>query len=188
VKWTLGKEELAPRRRLIRSVPLAIAAIAVLTLLTACADAEEPVVTPLSAEEISGERLWERITDESDYTTWGFWPDHDGYQPGQAPHGPVHRIFVNRPLLSAVPLAERETPNGSVIVKENRSGDRTHNGYTVMAKVEGFAPATGEWFWVNYAVDGTIRAEGSVGGCISCHSGMRDNDYIIAYPLDRTVQ
>ena len=174
MKWTLGNG--------------AGIALAVLAVFTACSEPEEPEVTPLSAQEISGERLWERITEESEYTTWGFWPGHEGYQPGQAPHGPIHRIFVNRPLRLAVPLPDQEVPHGGIIVKENLAADRTLNGYTVMAKVEGVAPATGDWFWVNYAADGTIRAEGSVGGCISCHSGMRDNDYIIAYPLDREVQ
>ncbi len=39
--------------------------------------------------------LWKHITKESPYTKWGFWPDHQGMQPGRAPHGPLHKVYVN---------------------------------------------------------------------------------------------
>lgn len=153
-------------------------------LLFSCGQEEERLVEPLSVDEISGERLWQRITEDTDYRNYGFWPGHEGYSPGQAPHGPVHRIFVNEPLLSELPIDPPVAPDGSIIVKENRQGDRSLTGYTVMAKVEGYTEAPAEWFWARYEPDGSILAEGAVGGCISCHGGVQDNDFIIVYPLD----
>ncbi len=48
--------------------------------------------------------LWKHITKESPYTKWGFWPDHQGMQPGRAPHGPLHKVYVNdRALKSSHP-------------------------------------------------------------------------------------
>ena len=166
-----------------RSLPLLV--IALIALLSAgCADGEERLVEALDRQEISGDRLWTRITEETDFENYGFWPGHEGYRQGQAPHGPVHRIFVNQPLLSQIPLEPPVAPDGSIIVKENRLGDRTLTGYTVMAKVEGYAPGTGDWFWARYEPDGSIAVEGTVPGCISCHGGVQNNDYVIVYPLD----
>lgn len=171
-----------------RRIPLAFslgAVILALSVLVGCSEPEEPLVEPLSAEEVSGERLWERITEEADFTTYDFWPGHQGYQQGQAPHGPIHRIFVNDPLVSQLPLDPPVAPDGSIIVKENRLGDRTLTGYTVMAKVDGFSEGTNDWFWARYEPDGSVAAEGTVGSCIACHAGVRDNDFVIVYPLDR---
>lgn len=160
----------------------------VLTLLLSCGQQPEPEVTPLTADEISGDRLWTRIAEEAPYTTYGFWTGHAGFQQGQAPHGPIHRIFANSAILDSLPTDDRTAPNGTVIVKENRLGDRTLTGYTVMAKVAGYAPETNDWFWARYDPDGTVMAEGTVGNCISCHSGVRRNDYIVSYPLDLDPQ
>ena len=172
------------RQRVVARAAL-VTLLLLLVVLTGCSGPEEPLVQPLSAEEVSGERLWERITEEADFTTYDFWPGHEGYQQGQAPHGPIHRIFVNQPLVSQLPLDPPVAPDGSIIVKENRQGDRTLTGYTVMAKVEGFSEGTNDWFWARYEPDGSVAAEGTVGNCVVCHAGVRNNDFIIVYPLDR---
>ncbi len=36
----------------------------------------------------------------------------------------------------------------------------------------------------DYTPDGEILAEGTPVGCIGCHEGMDDNDYIIVRPID----
>ena len=160
--------------------------ILVLVAVASCErQEEERVVEPLTQEEISGGRLWQRITEETDYQNYGHWPGHEGFQPGQAPHGPFHRVYVNRALLSALPISDKTAPNGSVIVKENHTADRDLTGFTVMAKVEGFAPESGNWFWAKYGPDGTIQAEGAVDSCITCHGGLKQNDYVIIHPLDQ---
>ncbi len=162
--------------------------VCVVLVISGCGGTEEPLLKPLTADEISGERLWQRITEEADFTTYGFWPGHEGYRQGQAPHGPIHRIFVNAPLLSVLPINPPVAPYGSIIVKESSLGDRTLTAYTVMAKVEGYSEGTGDWFWARYLPDGTIAAEGMLGNCISCHAGVADNDFVIVYPLDRPTE
>ena len=45
--------------------------------------------------------LWKYIAIESPYTKWGFWPDHQGMQPGRALHGPLHKVYVNDRALNS---------------------------------------------------------------------------------------
>ncbi|HKJ86211.1 MAG TPA: cytochrome P460 family protein [Spirochaetia bacterium] len=158
----------------------------VAVLFASCEQAlVEPDVEPIGAEEISGERLWSRITEEAPFESYSFWPGDEGVQPGQAPHGPFHRIFVNKALFDAVPIASQEAPDGTIIVKENLDTSQELTGYTVMAKVEGFAPESGDWYWARYLPDGTVAAAGAIESCIVCHAGMKRNDYIIVHQLDR---
>jgi len=151
-------------------------------LISACK--EEAKLTPLSSSEISGERLWERISVDSEYTDYSFWPDHEGINPGQAPHGVNHRIFINRDLKEALPIDNRIAPFGTIIVKENMNIDLKVVKITVMAKVDGFNSDGGNWFWAAYSPEGEVQAEGTPKGCVSCHVGMKNNDYVIVRPLD----
>lgn len=140
---------------------------------------------PLDSETASGELLWKSIAVQTDYTDYLFWPGHEGLQPGQAPHGSFHKVYINKTLEDGLPAGDRTAPYGSIIVKENYSRSEQLTGITVMAKVEGYHPEHGDWFWAKYGPDGRIDAEGKVGGCITCHEGMRDNDYVIIHPLDK---
>ncbi len=171
-------------RAAVRAVLRLLPTLAAFVVLTSCASEEEPVFEPISASDIGGERVWSRITEESDYENYSFWPGHEGEQSGQAPHGPFHRIYVNRTLAQALPAEDKTAPDGSIIVKENLNASRELASLTVMTKVEGFNPDAGDWFWAKYQPDGSIDAEGAVTGCISCHAGMSQNDYIIVHPLD----
>lgn len=146
--------------------------------------ADEPLLEPLEASEISSEGLWQRITEESDYSSYAFWPGHEGELPGQAPHGVLHRIYVNRTLLEALPAADRMVPAGSIIVKDNLDASRNLLSITVMAKIDGFDPENGDWYWAAYNPDGTTRAAGALESCISCHEGLKSNDYVIVRQLD----
>jgi len=139
---------------------------------------EEPDLAALTKSEISGERLWQRISEDSDYHQYRQWPDHQGMQPGQAPHGVLHEVFVNKNIYDALPVDE-EVPYGSILVKENYNASRELDKFTVMAKVEGYSPEHNDWFWAAIAPDGTILAEGEPQGCLNCHTGMAENDYII---------
>jgi len=167
----------------------------VLLLLAGCSgegdqarQVQDTDLPPLGPEEISGEALWERFTEETDYRNYPFWPEHAGMQPGQAPHGPYHRIFINPTLRSALPAEDRSLPDGSLIVKENYTSDEQLNSLTVMAKVEGYAPESGNWFWAKYSPKGSIQSQGTPPPCISCHAGKQDNDYVIVRPLDKPVE
>lgn len=144
----------------------------------------EPVLPPLEVSGISAQALWDRITVESNYREYGYWPGHEGERLGQSPHGPVHRIYVNLTLLDALPVADRIAPVGSIIVKDNLNSSRELNSITVMAKVEGFDPDHNDWYWASYGPDGTPRGAGALDGCIACHDGVSANDYVIVRMLD----
>jgi hypothetical protein len=169
---------------------MALVAAGLLTVAVVSCEQEpvEPDVAPLSSEEIDAERLWQRITEEAPYETYSFWPGEAGVQPGQAPHGPFHRILVNKVLYEAVPISDRTAPEGSIIVKENMDAGQEVTGYTVMAKVDGFSEESDDWFWARYDLDGSARAAGAVQSCIVCHGGVADNDYVIVHPLDEPIE
>jgi hypothetical protein len=156
--------------------------ITVFVLFSSCK--EEVQFNPLTSAEISGTRLWERISSEGDYSTYSFWPGHEGINPGQAPHGVYHRIYINNNLKESLPNENKIAPFGSIIVKENFNIDQKVVKITVMAKVEGFNDEGGNWFWAAYSPEGEVQAEGTPKGCVSCHVGMKNNDYIIVRPLD----
>lgn len=155
-----------------------------LVVLVGCAKEKEVVLPPLSASEITGERLWQRITVESDWDTYAHWPGQDGLIPGQSPHGKYHETYINAALASALPIASRTAPYGSIIVKENFTADRKLSNISVMAKVQGYDPEKGDWFWAKYDPKGKIAAAGKVAGCSDCHAGVKENDYIILWQLD----
>src|SRR6056297_2376616 len=157
-------------------------------LLLGCSQKEQLTLEPLDKEEINAETLWLRITEENPYTNYEYWPGHEGMQPGQAPHGPYHKVFVNRTLIEALPAESQTAPHGTLIVKENYNTDEQLNAITVMAKVKQFAPDDGNWFWANYAPDGTVKVSGQVSSCIECHAGMKSNDYVIIRPLDAPIE
>jgi hypothetical protein len=122
--------------------------------------------------------LWEYITKESPYQEWGFWDDHQDMQPGNSPHGPFHRVFVNEVLLKAggVPV-----PYGAIQVKESFDSNKKPTALTVMYKVEGFNPEGGDWFWARYTLEGKAGPAGKVQGCIGCHAVKASNDYILVH-------
>ena len=91
-------------------------AIVPIALVASCDRPQpEPDLPPLTAAEITADLLWERITIESDYGNYNFWPGHEGENPGQSPHGPVHRIYANKTLLEALPIANQIAPNVTIM-------------------------------------------------------------------------
>ncbi|MFN2355555.1 MAG: cytochrome P460 family protein [Desulfopila sp.] len=127
------------------------------------------------------EALWQHIQDTSPYTTWGFWPDHKGLQEGDAPHGPLHKVYVND-----IGLASAHAPvdNGSIIVKENIGNDKELKALTVMYKIKGYNPEAGDWYWVKYGTDGSVAKAGKPAGCIGCHGSAADNDYVMVHSFE----
>jgi hypothetical protein len=122
--------------------------------------------------------LWNYITKESPYKDWGFWPDHQGMQPGRAPHGPLHKVFVNDKALGS-----RKAPVqfGAIEVKESYNKDRELKAITVMYKIRDYNPDGGDWFWAKYGPDGKADAAGKLQGCIGCHGSGAKNDYILVH-------
>ncbi len=135
----------------------------------------------LSSAEMPGPdpaELWNHITKVSPYKEWSFWPDHQGMQPGRAPHGPLHKVYVNdRALNSPKPPVQY----GAIQVKENYSKAKELKAITVMYKVHGYNPKDGDWFWVKYAPDGKAEPFGKPAGCIGCHGTRASNDFIVVH-------
>lgn len=124
--------------------------------------------------QMDGAALWKRISVTSPYTTWGQFPDHKGMHPGQAPHGPLHVVYVNEVGMKK----GWPKPCGTLIVKENYTKDQSLAAITVMYKMEGYNPEAGDWYWVKYAPDGTVQKEGAPKGCVNCHAVRKSHDYI----------
>jgi cytochrome P460 len=146
------------------------ALIAALFFSAAALSAEMPGADPA--------QLWNYITRVSPYTSWSYWPDHQGMQRGRAPHGPKHRVFVNDIALkkNKVPL-----PQGSIQVKESYSRSGRLMNITVMYKIKGFNPADGNWFWAKYNTKGFARPSGKPRGCIGCHGTRERNDFVLVH-------
>ena len=126
----------------------------------------------------NADALWEYITKDSPYSKWSFWPDHQGMQPGRAPHGPLHKVYVNGPLIGS---PQPPVAYGSIQVKENYSSNQKLKAITVMYKIQGFNPADGDWFWVSYSPDGKAEEAGKVEACIGCHGTRSKNDFILVH-------
>ena len=122
--------------------------------------------------------LWTYITKTSPYKLWKFWPDHQGMQPGRAPHGPYHKVYVNDRLYSS---SKTPVQNGSIEVKENYNRSKKLKVITVMYKVMGYNPGAGDWFWVKYSPNGRVGKSGKPRGCVGCHSTRAANDFILVH-------
>ncbi len=126
-----------------------------------------------------GVALWKYITETDPYTEWGQWPDFKGIMKSRSPHGPNVRVFVNKIGLE---MAGPPAPYGMIEVKEALSGKHKIKNITVQYKVaEGYNPKGGDWFWAKFSPEGRVDASGKVKGCIRCHRGKGDNDYITVH-------
>ncbi len=122
--------------------------------------------------------LWNYITKVSPYQKWSFWPDHQGMQPGRAPHGPLHKVYVNDKALNS---AKPPVQYGSIQVKENYSKAKELKAITVMYKIDGYNPGDGDWFWVKFSPKGKAQKFGKPQGCIGCHGTRDKNDFILVH-------
>ncbi|MFH2011477.1 MAG: cytochrome P460 family protein [Pseudomonadota bacterium] len=149
---------------------MSISIISISVMLAVIAFAKMPSPDP--------DALWQYITKESPYTKWFFWPDHEGMQPGRAPHGPFHKVYINDLALNS---AQPPVQYGSIQVKESYGMDKKLKAITVMYKVKGYNPDAGDWFWVKYSPDGKADAFGKLKGCVGCHGARAANDFIFVH-------
>jgi hypothetical protein len=149
--------------------------IAVTVSLLGCAAEEEPLDTP---QTVNAADIWRRISQDKPYTEYDFWPDVEGIMEGNAPHGAFIQTFVNEKALRPT---ETGYPYGSLIIKENYMPDTTLAKLTIMYKVKGYDPQSGDWFWAVYRPDGTVEGEGKIQSCIGCHSVRADQDHVFLH-------
>lgn len=124
------------------------------------------------------DEFWTYITKTSPYTKWAFFEDHQDMQPGKAPHGPFHKVYVNDILTNA---EGTPVPEGSIVVKESYNEQKQKTAITVMYKIEGYNPEGGDWWWARYSTEGKGGPAGKLQMCIGCHQAKKANDYIFVH-------
>lgn len=103
----------------------------------------------------------------------------------------VRKMFVNPESLDTIKSSEI-IPSGTVIVMETHSaqeGDggqlvpRRLNNVFIREKRTGWSvhPDSGEWQSAWYSSSGS-RVSSGQSSCISCHTGVRDRDYVFTLP------
>lgn len=145
------------------------------------------VVRPPAPEEFY-QALWRHLVrPQAPYTAWPALPGKEGLRQGQAPHGPLIRLYAN----PAARTDPKGLPAGSILVLEDYAADqRTRTGINILYRVKGYDPRNGDWYWMKYNEDGTVvrtaptegggPIAGRVMGCIECHRRAGGNDLVFS--------
>ncbi|MGD2218361.1 MAG: cytochrome P460 family protein [Gemmatimonadales bacterium] len=144
---------------------------------------EAAAVEQVALPDTSGAAVWDYLETVDFAANWELWPDKGELYVGQEPHGALLTTYLNPAAHEALTDMAGAMPTGAIIVKENYMPDSTLAATTVMYKVDGFDPEHGNWYWLKVLADGTIEVQGRGAGCIACHSGQADNDYIFTGSL-----
>lgn len=120
---------------------------------------------------------------QANYHSWPLWPGKEAFYPGRFPHGSFLTTYVSKGAYQAVERKSGRIPAGQFIVKENFNFEKQLVAINVMYKLTGYNAEGGDWFWLKYLPEGTIQAEGKVGGCIGCHAAVKSNDWLFIGPL-----
>ena len=135
--------------------------------------------------------IWEEIQGEDlGYRSFGQFPGVEATFESSTHNGTV-RVYLNDTVVAVLSGTWTDAlPDGALLVKEAWSDpvevDNTPRNITVMKKVEGFAPDSNDWYWVNFAPDGSVNAEGDVASCRDCHAAGVSSDYVLTYDLSGT--
>ena len=117
--------------------------------------------------------------DFSDFATWEQDLRWEGVQRSQSAHGASVQIWLNDLAMSALESSEAY-PDGSAIMKEGYVDEEgtQRKALTLMVKKDGYAPATGDWFWASYSSNDEVQVAGNPEFCVSCHSAS-SFDYVL---------
>ena len=162
----------------------ALALLVVPLLVLGCSDSTQDPQDP-DDPQTDGEQLWSFVEGADYQNNWDLWPGRGELYEGQEPHGMLLTTYLNdlaRDALAGSP--EDGMPDGSIIVKENYTPEGDLAAITTMHKVDGFNPDVGDWFWLRTDPDGMVEMEGLVDGCIGCHTGAADFDYVWLWHQD----
>lgn len=185
-----GEERMVSRGS---STLIAIGCVAVLGLWgcqpEGAGEGEEaaPEAAAVQPPDTTGAGLWAHLQSADYRESWQMWPGTGQLYEGQEPHGMLLTTYVNSLAHDAITNKAGAMSDGAIVVKENYAPDSTLAAVTVMYKAEGYNPDVGNWYWVKYLPDGSVdsdgMAQGRVQGCIACHGGKADNDYIMTASL-----
>lgn len=154
----------------MKKIFVGLSFISLCIVLSTSAFAQMPGTNP--------DEVWKYITEESPYTEWGFWAGHEDMQKGRAPHGPFHKVYVNK---QGIDSTQAPAQDGTIQVKESYNKSKELKAITVMYKVKGYNPDAGDWYWVKYSLTGKAEKAGKPKGCIRCHRGKKKNDYVFVH-------
>jgi hypothetical protein len=147
-------------------------------------------VYAIAAQQLSGDKLPAAdgkaviaYLNEARYQSWQFWPGKPKFYPGRFPHGSLLTTYVSEGTYRAVQDKVGRIPSGGFVVKENYTPEKQLVAITVMYKLAGYNAEGGDWFWLKDLPDGSIQAEGKVGGCIGCHAAVKGNDWLFIGPV-----
>ena len=147
-------------------------------LLAGCAGAESEDMSD-DAPEASGAAIIEYLNAADYQNAWQHLPGVEPMYTGGDPHGALLSTYFNAIALQAITDKAGSIPEGGMVVKENFMPDGKLAAITVMYKAAGYEnPDANGWFFLKYAPDGVIEAEGPVPGCTECHGDVRDNDFL----------
>jgi len=120
---------------------------------------------------------------QANYLGWQLWPGKTKLYKGRHPHGAFLTTYVSKGAYQAIAKKAGTIPSGEFVVKENYTPEKQLDAITVMYRQSGYNVDGGDWFWLKYKPDGSILAEGKVGGCIGCHAAVKDNDWLFTGPV-----
>lgn len=112
------------------------------------------------------------------YSSWSLMPGEKKMQSTRDPHGSFMTCYVNDKALKSI-KKKTGLAGGSIIISENYGADKKLESLTVMYKIKGYNPESGDWFWAKYGPNnGYVLASGKVDECVACHSSQKDNDFV----------
>lgn len=157
---------------------LALTPLLLLPLALACGDKDDTGADDtgaVDADLATAQQIWTEIVG---YDGWNQTAEWTGVQESaDGTHGSHVQIWLNDDAYDVIAAgAGGELPDGSILVKEgySDSSGATVNAVTVMKKIAGYDAEHGDWFWVNYDLDGSVNLYGQVSGCYGCHSSGQD--------------
>ena len=163
-------------------VLLGVALLGAMLLLAGCGGDEESADMAAEAgPEANGAAVIEFLEAADYQNAWQHLPGVEPLYTGQDPHGALLSTYFNAIALKAITDKAGSVPEGGIVLKENYMPDGTLAAITVMYKPAGYEnPDANGWFFLKYAPDGAIEAEGMVQGCTECHSDVSDNDFLFS--------
>ena len=162
-------------------VLMSVAVIGAMLLVAGCGGDEEAEDMSADAPEANGAAIIEYLNSADYQNAWQHLPGVEPLYTGQDPHGALLSTYFNAIALKAITDKAGSVPEGGIVLKENYMPDGTLAAITVMYKPAGYEnPDANGWFFLKYAPDGAIEAEGMVQGCTECHSDVSDNDFLFS--------
>lgn len=143
----------------------------------------QAVVEEVQLPDTTAAAVWAYLQKVDYRSSWQLWPGKGELYAGREPHGMLLTTYLNPAAYEAVTNKAGSMPEGAIIVKENYMPDSTLAAVTTMYKVSGYDAENHDWFWTKFLADGSVEVEGRGQGCIACHGGQSDNDYIFTASL-----